>query len=81
MYTLRENSKMEQSNIKMGNLKVAVQSTVYPFGYNKNAATDKNNKTFTKNFNRWAMYIRESTLPNEAMMNKVLNQAKELITA
>lgn len=60
-------------------MKAQVQRTVYPFGYNKNVASDRNHKKFTVAFNRWAQYIREATLPTESIMNDLVKQAKVLI--
>jgi hypothetical protein len=58
-----------------------IQSTCYPFGYDKNGASDRHDKRFAKGFNKWAAYIREANLLNASQsgMNITLEKAKNLI--
>ena len=60
---------------------LSIQSTIYPFGYDKNGATDRNKKRFCKGFNAWSAFIHESCIAQESegSMNNTLNDAKKLI--
>jgi hypothetical protein len=58
---------------------IKVQSTVYPFGYDKNGAGNRNTRRFTKGFNNWASDLREALLPENEIMEVRLNEAKRLL--
>lgn len=61
---------------------LSIQRTVYPFGYDKNGAADRNKNRFCKGFNAWSAYIRESCIAqaSEGAMNNTLENAKKLIS-
>lgn len=58
---------------------IKVQSTVYPFGYDKNGSNNRNTSSFTNGFNEWADNLREGLLTENQIMENRLKEAEELI--
>lgn len=58
---------------------IKVQSTVYPFGYDKNGASNRNTNRFAKGFNKWADNLKNQVNDLSSVGQVQLNEAKNLI--
>ena len=56
-----------------------VQSTVYPFGYDRNGSRNRNTSRFAKGFNKWADHVQELVNDLSGVGQVQLNEAKKLI--
>lgn len=57
----------------------SIQRTVFPFGYDKNGAADRNSKDFAPGFNKWAQEIKSANHIDNSIMDARLDEAKRLI--